>query len=344
MIKEIVIEEALALSNVKFVDVRSPGEFNEATIPGAINIPLLSDREREEVGTIYKQKSPTEAKKVGMSYVAPKLPLIIDQMSGLSEDYQLVVLCWRGGMRSLSVSLVLQMMGFPVYRLVGGYKAYRRHVLDRLEDKESYKLPIVLHGLTGVGKTEILSKLIEENFPVLDIEAMACNRGSVFGWIGQQSPPSQKSFDSSLLNKLNSFSQEKCFFVECESKKVGKIYLPNLLAQSMQEGKHVLLYSSIESRIERLVKDYAGKINNDYLISSTRLLVDRLGKDKVQLIEQLIHGENYEEVARILLVEYYDPLYKYPSDIDSNYCASINTDNLDNAVQMLKDYYFKLNQ
>jgi len=344
MLKEIVIEEALALSKVKFIDVRSPGEFNEATIPGALNIPLLDDRERAEVGTVYKQKSPSEAKRVGMSYVAPKLPLIIDQMSGLSEDYQLVVLCWRGGMRSLSVSLVLQMMGFPVYRLIGGYKAYRRYVLNRLEDKAEYKLPIVLHGLTGVGKTEILLRLSKENLPVLDIEGMACNRGSVFGWIGQQTPPSQKSFDSFLLNKLGAFSKEKSFFVECESRKVGKIYLPNLLAQAMQEGKHVLLYSSIESRIERLIKDYAGRFNNEYLISSTKLLVDRLGKEKVELLEQLINSQDYEKVARILLTEYYDPLYKYPSSMDSNYCLSVSTDNLDNAVQVLKDYYFKLNQ
>lgn len=340
MLKEIKIEDALVLPNVLFIDVRSPLEYQEATIPGALNIPLLNDEERRIVGTVYKQKSPAEAKQIGMDFVAPKLPQITREFSDLAVNHNLVVLCWRGGMRSLTVSLVLQFMGLPVYRLSGGYKAYRQYINEFFQQNKLPQQAIVLQGLTGVGKTEILERLEEDGIPVVNLEELACNRGSVFGWVGQEAPPSQKMFESLLAEKILSFKDAKYFFVECESKRVGKIFLPTILMEEMERGKHVLLYDTVKNRVQRLVRDYTSNLEPEELIPSIRLLTPRLGKEKVQKLEELLVKQDFKEVAKLLLIEYYDPLYNYPAEPDSSYDLSVNTAELDDAVNMLKDYYY----
>ena len=155
MSKEITIQEALALPGAKFVDVRSESEYNEATIPGAVNLPLLGDDERAVVGTAYKQQGVEDARILGFDIVSPKLPQMVRAFQELSLQEPLIVFCWRGGMRSQSICAVLESVGLPAYRLAGGFKAYRRYVNDYLSRPLPHKV-VVMHGLTGVGKTEVL--------------------------------------------------------------------------------------------------------------------------------------------------------------------------------------------
>ncbi|WP_347490898.1 tRNA 2-selenouridine(34) synthase MnmH [Desulfoscipio sp. XC116] len=326
------------------VDLRSPGEYSEATIPGAYNIPLLDNIERALVGTVHKEQGPDKARDLAMEILAPRLPAFIKSFQKKAPDKKVVIFCWRGGDRSHFAGSILDAMGFKVYRIVGGFKAYRRLVVEYL-DRESLSLrAVVLHGLTGVGKTDLLIALKDMGYPVLDLEGLARHRGSVFGKIGQPPSPGQKMFEALIERELRKAEECGIFLVECESRRLGNLYLPDALLSSMQKGCRILLYASVDNRVRRIIRDYTGGEpgNLASLQNAITRLAKYLGKDKVAELNRWLSMGNIEDVVSFLLDRYYDPLYKYPSQPSEEYDLSVNIDNMTDAVQKVSNFIIKL--
>lgn len=309
------------------IDVRSAKEYHEGALPGSINIPLFDDEERKLVGTIYRHGGPKQAADTGFELVQSKL----DEFITLFEPYRhsdIGVFCARGGMRSRSVVNLLNDYGFSAWQLQGGYKEYRHLLLAKL-DEFSPGL-IVLHGLTGTGKTRILQKLDHS----IDLEGLAQHRSSLFGALGLK-PRSQKNFDAQLYGLIHTLTQEP-YFIEGESRKLGNIYLPAGLARAMQRGHLVLITAPLEKRIDRIVEDYP--IGDDKteqkIIGILKKLVPRLGHLQVNKMCGMVKKRELRELVRILFLEYYDKRYGN-SMSDYHYEVTIDADSIDAAAEEL---------
>lgn len=338
MVKEISIDEAIDTCAF-FVDVRSEGEFTEATIPGAVNIPLLRDEERALVGKVYKEEGAQKARDLGLKFVSPRLPALVREFNEISRQGPLVVFCWRGGLRSKSVASVLETMGIQVARLIGGYKAYRRYVNEYLSRPLPQKI-VVLHGLTGVGKTEVLEHLDRLGVSAIDLEGLAHNRGSVFGNIGMPPQPSQKDFEGRLAAELRRVEKSGYAVVECESRRIGRIILPPSLVNGMRAGLHILLYCSMDHRVKRIVDIYTSGSdrNREKLVEAISSLEQRLGKVKVGELKEMVKENCFAEVAGYLLREYYDPLYRYPDRPTDGYDLSVDSGDPQQAAEKIKEF------
>jgi len=324
MIKEITVQELSTLGQPILVDVRSEGEFSEATIPGAISLPVFNNEERAQVGTTYTQSSQSQARELGLSIIGPKLPDLVKRVGELAKNGPLVLFCWRGGMRSKSLATVVDLMGIPVYRLQGGYKAYRAQLVEYFEAKLPFQV-VVLRGNTGVGKTELLKQLRVDGYPAIDLEKLANNRGSVFGAMGLGSPPSQKKFEGMLYEELESFKKFSYIIVECESKRIGRVTLPPTLYKAMQEGIQILQYDSLENRVQRLLKEYTSvPCALQEIGVALERLIKTLGHVKVKELRALLETNSLDEFTKQLLVDYYDKLYAYPNEASSEYAFYIN--------------------
>jgi tRNA 2-selenouridine synthase len=333
MTKEIMIKDALVLNGAVLIDVRSEGEFAEATIPGAINIPLLRDAERADVGTTYKHKGVDEARALGLEYVSPRLPIMINEYRELSRSGIPIVFCWRGGMRSKAVCSTLDLVGITAIRLIGGYKAYRKYVNDYFNKSLPHK-GVVLHGLTGVGKTEVLLALNEISIQAIDLEGLANNRGSVFGQIGMGQQPSQKMFEGLLANELVRAETAGYFIVECESRRIGRIIIPLTLINAMKYGIRILAYCSLEERIKRIKRIYSDETGQrrEELIEAIVSLSQRLGRKKVDEFTSMLGSGLLDDVVEYLLVNYYDPLYRYPLEPSDDYDLCVDTSDIYRAT------------
>jgi len=339
MIKEISSEGLGQLTNPVFVDVRSESEYVQATIPGAINLPLFTDAERAEVGTVYKQVGPGQAKELGLALAAPKLPELVKSCRELERSGKLVFFCWRGGMRSRAVAGIMDLMGFNAYRLEGGYKAYRRSVVRFWEQDPFPYRTVVLRGNTGTGKTQLIQALRERGRPAIDLEKLANNRGSVFGAVGLGQAPTQKNFEAQLAAEFQVFGTAKCFVVECESKRIGRVTLPNSLHSQMQEGTQVLIYDSVEHRTQRLVQEYTAFVDaGPELETSLNRLQERLGHKKTDLLREWLKAGDYASFARLLLEEYYDPLYGYPNEPREEYSLSVSMEDPAEAITTIEAF------
>lgn len=311
--KTIKIEKVLPRSFEPIIDLRTPLEFQEDHIPGAENFPILTNEERHEVGTLYK-KDPDRAKNLALVYGHEKLEELQKKIKTYSQKEQRVIFyCYRGGMRSGLLVKHLQSMGFPVLKLEGGYKSYRNFVRQQLIAYGEKLNFIVLHGFTGVGKTEILNRLQNRGFPVLDLEGLAQNSGSVFGEIMYPGPsPSQKYFESLLYAKLSSFTGNQCF-VEMESRRIGKVVIPDVLYQGLVNSKdHILVTTSLKNRIDIITQDYISNHNlsSKNVLEKLRRLKKILGNDKVETLFQAFESKNYAIIIKSLMLDYYDPLYR----------------------------------
>src|SRR6185295_12138376 len=232
-------------------------EFAEDHVPGAISCPVLDNDERARVGTIYKQSSPFEAKKVGAALVARNIALHIDnQFRQKPRDWRPLVYCWRGGKRSGAMAHVLREVGWDAKALEGGYKAYRRHVVDSLATLPAQFTFRVVHGVTGSGKSRLLRALRAAGAQVLDLEDLAAHRGSVLGTLPERPQPSQKMFESLLLKELLSFDSKKEIFVEGESKKIGQLQVPEALIGRMRASECMLLKADTATRVALLMDEY----------------------------------------------------------------------------------------
>lgn len=314
--KTIKIEDALKLENAIFIDVRTEREYVDDHILNAFNMPLFNNDEYCEIGTIYKKEGKHEAIDRGFEFVSPKLKYMYNIAKELSTKYDhIVIYCARGGMRSGAVANLLSSIGIDLYKLEGGYKSYRNYVLDYLDNIMDKKQFIVLHGLTGVGKTELLVELQNHNIDVVDLEYMGRNTGSVFGFITyDEKPPSQKTFETRIFESLF-FSKSDYLFIESESKRVGHVLVPNKIYEAIiRDGYHILIECDIKDRVKRLCKEYIYNRSEDN-IQDLRQCINtfrkRLGNKTVDEYLELLDNEKYEELVERFLVFYYDPLYMH---------------------------------
>lgn len=295
----------------EIIDVRTPAEFAEDHIPGATNYPVLSNEERITVGTLYKQSSPFEAKKIGAVMVAKNIAQHIEtNFHSRPKSWSALIYCWRGGQRSGAMSIVLGQIGWAVKQLEGGYKTYRSDVLQKLESLPATFNYKVICGATGSGKSHLLTALAAAGKQVLDLEKLAQHRGSVLGGWPLQTQPTQKSFDSTLLQTLKSFDPSRPVFIEAESNKIGRITLPNSLFKAMHAGDCLLLETALEARIQLLLTDYQHFLTNPALLSSKlQSLLPFHGRTQLDYWQQLIAEEKFTELIADLLAVHYDPSY-----------------------------------
>ena len=344
MYTDIDIKEALSLSGVLLVDVRSEEEYLRDTIPGAVNIPVLHNEEKAAVGLIYHREGAEAALKLGINLVTPKLAAKLAAVSDLSDGRALVVFCWRGGQRSDAMARFLAQEGYAVYRLIGGYKAYRRYVLEYLSNMALPLRSIVLHGLTGTGKTDILEKLAARGLPVLDLEGLARHRGSVYCKIGLPPSPSQKAFESQIVNVLEKAAEQGLFLVECESRRLGNLLTPQLVMDFIRQGAKVLLYCALPWRIKRIRDVYAGSLDENIaaLQQGTAALSRMLGKAKVEELGLLLAEKEYDQVIAFMLEHHYDPLYNYPSRPEAGYELCVDTGCMEEAVEIIYGFAIQI--
>jgi tRNA 2-selenouridine synthase len=295
----------------EIIDVRTPAEFAEDHIPGAINCPVLSDEERITVGTLYKQVSPFEARKVGGALVAKNIARHLEtRFQGHPRTWKPLIYCWRGGQRSGAMSIILAQVGWAAHKLEGGYKTYRRHVLEQLDALPQRFTFKVVCGPTGSGKSRLLAALSETDHQVLDLEGLAQHRGSVLGRLPQQPQPSQKWFDSQLLLTLKGLDPARPVYVESESKKIGSIALPAALFDAMHASQCLLLETPMDVRVAGLQEDYLHYINEpEALIAQLQSLHQFHGSEKLEHWSKLIRAGDFPALVEELLMLHYDPTY-----------------------------------
>ncbi|MFN5317904.1 MAG: tRNA 2-selenouridine(34) synthase MnmH [Bacteroidia bacterium] len=294
------------MSVVPLLDVRSPLEYKQGHVPGALSFPLFSDEERVRIGTLYKHKGKENAVLEGLRMVGPKLVGFVEQAHEIAPDRRVAMYCWRGGMRSGSMAWLLRTAGFSVDVLNGGYKAYRQKVQQAFCEDIPF---VVLSAPTGSGKTEILCELRNLGEQVLDLEQLACHRGSAFGALGMYEQPNIEQFENEVHRVLKSYDYSRRIWVEDESRKIGKVVLHAGIWDNLNRAPLVLLDSTLEDRVRRLVEEY-GVYGTDALHESLQKIGKRLGGLSLRDAQAALDEGNLALVAEISL-KYYDKAYHF---------------------------------
>ena len=294
------------------IDVRSPAEFEEDHIPGAINCPVLDNEQRIEVGTLYKQVSPFEAKKIGAALVSENIAhhlrtCFIDRQ----KSWKPLIYCWRGGDRSGSMTTIFRSIGWQAGQLDSGYKAWRSHVINRLQDLPGQFEFKIIAGATGSAKTRILQAIGELGEQILDLEGLASHKGSVLGVLPDQPQPSQKWFETTLMTTLEGFDPGRPVYVEAESRKVGNLHVPETLIERMRASTNVInIEATLEARVRFLLKDY------DYFLTLPEFLSKRLealhtlqSRETLNRWHDFVNQGEWASLVSELLEQHYDPLY-----------------------------------
>jgi tRNA 2-selenouridine synthase len=294
------------------LDARSPSEYAEDHVPGALNAPVLDDGERARIGTLYRQVSPFEAKKLGAALIARNIARHVETLFVSKErSWRPLVYCWRGGKRSAAMAHVLREIGWEAKTLEGGYKAYRRYVVERLgalPRKFGFR---VVHGVTGSGKSRLLKALAAAGAQVLDLEELAAHRGSVLGELPQRAQPSQKMFESRLLPELERLDPGLPVFVEGESRKIGELQVPEALIERMRASECVLLETALETRVAMLMDEYRHFFADPQTLGAQlECLAGLHGRDKVSEWKSLAARGEWRALVARLLEEHYDPAYR----------------------------------
>ena len=362
-ISKLSIDEFLQLSGAHPVlDVRSPGEFAHAHIPGAYSLPLFSDEERKIVGTAYKQESKEKAIKLGLDFFGTKMVKMVEEVEGIvksqklkvkSEEKTIIVHCWRGGMRSAGVSWLLDLYGFKVYTLVGGYKVYRKWVLQQFE--KEYPINIV-GGYTGSGKTEALHAIAKKQQPVIDLEKLASHKGSAFGNLGQPQQPSQEMFENLLARELKmtvdrwqateqrgdtSFSCQLTsnIWIEDESQRIGEVNIPTSFYKQMRSSQIYFINIPFEERLNFIVEHY-GKFEKEKLMNAIMRIKKRLGGLETKTALGCLVENDIKGCFAVLLL-YYDKFYLKSLQGRDNFSSLFNKLELntvspeESAIQLL---------
>lgn len=297
------------------IDVRSPAEFAIDHIPNARNYPVLSDLERTQIGLIYKT-SPFLARKLGSTYVMQHISqLIRHDFFQYDRNWKPLIYCWRGGLRSRALTIILNQIGWKACQLTGGYKTYRKYVLDALIQLPQQFAFRVICGPTGSGKSQLLKTLNQLNVQVVNLEELAKHKGSVLGLSGDNVQPTQRWFDSILLQTLKKFSPSRPIFIEAESKRIGKICLPNSLYQSMHQSQCIFLEAPINERINFLLTTYRFFIDHPTdLIKKLARLTPIRGHETIKKWQTLIQYKKFYVLVEELLSTHYDKLYQQSLD------------------------------
>jgi tRNA 2-selenouridine synthase len=301
------------------LDVRSPGEFARARIPGAYSFPLFTDEERKVVGTTYKQVSREAAIKIGLDYFGPKMRIMIEQAEEISAKHNpaepdnkiLLVHCWRGGMRSAAIAWLLDLYGFKIYSLAGGYKKFRHWVIDTYSRAVPFRM---LGGYTGSGKTYVIKALQAQGERVIDLEAIACHKGSAFGNIGLPDQPTQEHFENLLATALNQLGVDPespvpaaPIWLEDESQRIGLVNIPQVFWEQMRQSPVLFLDIPFEERLRHIVEEY-GSLDRERMKNAIQRISKRLGGLETKTALQALEEGDTEACFRVLL-KYYDKWY-----------------------------------
>lgn len=293
------------------IDVRSPAEFALDHLPGAINLPVLDDAERARVGTLYVQVSAFEARKLGAALAARNVAHIVEaHVRDRPPEWAPLVYCWRGGQRSRALVHVLREIGFRAAQLEGGYRAWRRHVVATLGGLPRRFRYRVVCGLTGSGKSRLIEALAAEGAQVLDLEGIARHRGSLLGDIPGAAQPSQKAFESALVDVLGRFDTARPVYVESESRRIGRLQTPDALLVAMRSSECIRVETPVELRVAMLAEDYAHLVNaRDQLQALVARLASLHGRDTAARWAAMVAADDATALVRELLERHYDPLY-----------------------------------
>jgi tRNA 2-selenouridine synthase len=334
-VKNITVDEFESLSDPLVVDVRSPSEYAEDHLPQAVNLPVLSDEERDRVGTIYHQDSQFKARREGAKSICRNAPAIIDEIDDRVSDNQPVVLyCWRGGQRSQSIAIILDRIGYDVHRLEGGYKSYRNTVHDYLQSGDWTQDLITLFGLTGSGKTLLLEELNRQGHSVIDLESSANHRGSAFGGVGLGEQPSQKTFERYLYQSLSNTNGPT--FIEGESRKIGRRIIPDQLFDDLVDPPRVWVETSLNKRVQIILNEYPWPESREQLIDRVGNLKERLGAKRVGDLQEKLRNDELESVVETLLTQYYDPAYRRSSPDPEEFEYHLTVGSIEESARKLQ--------
>ncbi len=321
------------------IDTRSPAEFAEDHVPGAISCPVLDNEERARVGTLYKQVSPFDAKKLGAALVAKNIAFHLENKFREKEKtWKPLIYCWRGGKRSGAMGHILREIGWDAKTLEGGYKAYRRYVVDSLAELPKNFTFQVIHGVTGSGKSRVLRALLAAGAQVLDLEDLAAHRGSVLGTLPERPQPSQKMFESLLLRDVLSFDAEKEIYVEGESKKIGQLQVPEALIARMRASECVLLQTGVETRVALLLDEYRHFFADPAALGvQLDCLVALHGRERVGEWKALAAAGEWPSLVARLLEDHYDAAYRRSAAHNFPHLAQARAFTLNSAEQLAID-------
>src|SRR5664279_124797 len=341
-VQKINIEQFLELSQtITVADVRSPSEFNIGHIPGAINIPLFDDKEREAVGIKYKKEGRLPAIIEGLRYTGPALLNKLEHGLKCADNGKLLVHCWRGGMRSEAMAWLFSLGDLEVSVLEGGYKSYRRYVAEVLSEKGKM---IVLGGMTGSSKTHILRALKFSGQQVLDLEQLANHKGSAFGSLGQSPQPTTEQFGNSLYTELVKLNRDLPVWVEDESRNIGSVFMPDSFYMNMQEKTVIVLVMDLNMRLPRLLEEYSS-YPRENLKESVLKISKRLGGDKTKDAILAIDTGDFARAIEIVLY-YYDKAYLFglkKKDSKNLIYVNTDTDDIESNAQKVLDAAKKIN-
>ena len=322
---------------VPLIDVRSPAEFNKGHIPGAINLPLFDNEERAIVGTLYKQSGKILAILKGLEIVGPKQSTIAKKAIKISYKNRLNLHCWRGGMRSESVAWLLTQVGLECEVLEGGYRAYRRYI--KSEFSKPWKF-IVVGGMTGSGKTELIQNLATISVQTIDLEGLANHKGSAFGGIGKGDQPSTEQFENNLYECFQGLDIMQPIWIEDESKAIGRVNIPDEIYLNLRKSPVVEIKMNKEWRIERLANEYA-RLDTEYLLQAILKIQKRLGGNNTKISLKAVEDGDYEKAIDLVL-GYYDKAYKKGltfREIKSIQPFQITSKDFKKNAQLLFEFY-----
>ena len=301
------------------VDVRTPLEYAEDHKPGAINVPLLDNEERVEIGILHKEVGPHAARRRGLELTAHRFPELVASIAAAAKGRPILVYCWRGGLRSKTVTSILDLTGHQAVQLIGGYKSFRNMVSSYFNPFTPKSRLVVLHGMTGIGKTTFLLRLKERGCSVIDLEGLACHRGSAFGQLGLTQSLSQKRFETLLWDECRKAPADLPLIVEGESERIGRVSLPGDFYQKMAAGTRIWCSASLATRVQRLIDEYGLPAYKEDMGTALQRIRKKLGGKICDELAGHLERWELEPFMTGLVCDYYDKVYYKNRDWEGDF-------------------------